>query len=289
VTPKITVVTPSYNQGAYLEQTIASVLGQRYENLEYMIIDGGSTDDSAEIIRRYESQLAYWVSEKDSGQAQAINKGFARATGDILCWLNSDDFLLPGVLHHVARHLSAGDDLIYGDCLSFAEQGHRARVNRPPAHDLEWLKVVDYVVQPSSFWKRSLWEKTGPLNEDLHYAFDWDWYLRASALGNVRKVDRIFSAYRFHDAHKSSHGGVKRAQEIVDVAKLRGGEAAARHYQFAFDHAADLRTFESWVLRLQGRGLRQRGPARWLTPGLWTLPADLDLEKVRECFKMLKL
>ncbi len=289
MTPKITVVTPSYNQGAYLEQTIASVLGQRYENLEYIIIDGGSTDESAEIIRRYESHLASWVSEKDSGQSEAINKGFARATGDILCWLNSDDFFLPGTLHHVARHLSGGDDLIYGDCLSFAEQGHRARVNRPPVHDLEWLKVVDYVVQPSSFWKRSLWEKTGPLREDLHYAFDWDWYLRASALGSVRKVDKIFSAYRFHDAHKSSHGGQKRAQEIVDVARIRGGENTARHYQFAFDHAADLHTYENWVLRLQGRGLRQREPARWLTPGLWTLPAGLDFEKVRECFKMLKL
>lgn len=287
--PKITVVTPSYNQGAFLGQTIASVLGQLYENLEYIVMDGGSTDDSVEIIRRHESQLAFWASERDSGQAQALNKGFARATGDILCWLNSDDFLLPGVLHEVARLLTEQDGLIYGDCLSFAQRGNRARVNRPPAHDIELLKIVDYIVQPSSFWTRNLWEKTGPLNEELHYAFDWDWFLRASALGHVRKVDMICSAYRFHDAHKSSHGGGKRAREIVTVAGLRGGEEVARHYQFALDHADALRKFEDRVLRLKGRGINRDHLARWWTPSLWTLPAGLSFEKVRECFKMLKL
>src|SRR5688500_9132307 len=124
--PRITVVTPSYNQGAFLEQTMASVLGQGYENLEYIVMDGGSTDHSVEIIRRHESRLTYWVSEKDGGQAQALNKGFARATGDILCWLNSDDFFLPGVLHEVAGLLGQGDELIYGDCLSFSDKGTRA-------------------------------------------------------------------------------------------------------------------------------------------------------------------
>ena len=287
--PKITVITPSYNQGAYLGQTMASVLGQGYANLEYIVVDGGSTDNSVEIIRSHEKHLAYWVSEKDSGQAQALNKGFAKATGDILCWLNSDDFFLPGVLHEVAQLLGEQDGLIYGDCLSFSERGNRARVNRPPRHDIELLKIVDYVVQPSTFWTRSLWEKTGVLNEELHYAFDWDWFLRASALGNVRKVDRIFSAYRFHDAHKSSHGGDKRAREIVTVAALRGGDSAAQHYQFTLDHAADLRKYEDWVLRLRGRGLQKDHLARWMTPALWKLPAGLDFEKIRECFKMLKL
>ena len=287
--PKITVVTPSYNQGAFLEQTIASVLGQRYENLEYIIMDGGSTDDSAAIIRRHEAQLAYWVSEKDTGQAQALNKGFARATGDIFCWLNSDDFLLPGVLHEVARILGEEDGLIYGDCLSFTERGTRAGVNRPPVHNLDLLKFVDYIVQPSTFWTRSLWEKTGPLNEELHYAFDWDWYLRASELGKVRKVDRIFSAYRIHEAHKSSHGGGKRAQEIVKVAHVRGGEDAARHYQFALEHAPDLRKYDSWASRLKGGSLHRRHLGRWLVPSLWTLPAGLDFGKVLECFKMLKI
>lgn len=288
--PRITVVTPSYNQGAFLEQTILSVLGQLYENLEYIVIDGGSTDDSADIIRRYESRLAYWVSEKDRGQSDALNKGFARATGDILCWLNSDDFFLPGALHRAVRELSEGVDFVYGNCLSFSDKGSRGIVNRPPAHSREHLEVVDYIVQPSTFWRRSLWEKTGPLNENCHYAFDWEWYLRADRLGRFAKADFIFSAYRFHDAHKSSYGGQKRAGEIVAVAHSHGGERAARHYDFALAHVEDLKKYEQLALRIKGRGLKQyERLARWAMPSLWNLPAGLDFSLLRQCADMLKL
>lgn len=288
--PKITVVTPSYNQGAFLEQTILSVLGQLYDNLEYIVIDGGSTDDSAAVIQRYESSLAYWVSEKDRGQSEALNKGFSRATGDILCWLNSDDFLLPGALHEVARQFREPVDLIYGNCLSFSDKGTRSIVNRPPQHDRDLLALVDYIVQPSTFWRRSLWEKTGPLNEAIHYAFDWEWFLRADRIGVLRKADFIFSAYRFHDAHKSSHGGQKRAQEIVAVAKTHGGEVAARHYEFAIEHIEMLKKYENLALRFKGRGLASYLQlARWATPALWKLPPGLDFEKLRQCVNMLKL
>ena len=288
--PKITVVTPSYNQGAFLEQTILSVLGQLYGNLEYIVMDGGSTDDSVEVVKRYESQLTSWSSEKDRGQADALNKGFSRATGEILCWLNSDDFLLPGALHEVARHFREPVDLIYGNCLSFSDRGTRSIVNRPPAHDRDLLTIVDYIVQPSTFWRRSLWEKTGPLNEELHYAFDWEWFLRADRLGKFQKADFIFSAYRFHDAHKSSHGGGKRAHEIVAVSQTHGGEDAARHYQFALEHIDILKKYENLALRFKGRGLAQHLKlARWAIPALWNLPAGLDFEKVRQCVNMLKL
>ena len=287
--PKITVVTPSYNQGPFLEQTILSVLGQLYGNLEYIVIDGGSTDESVDILRRYEPQLTYWVSEKDNGQAQALNKGFARATGDILCWLNSDDFLLPGALQTAVRHLQDAD-FIYGNCLSFSDKGSRSIVNRPPAHDHEHLALVDYIVQPSTFWRRTLWEKTGTLNESYHYAFDWEWFLRADRLGRMAKADFIFSAYRFHDAHKSSHGGQKRAQEIVAVAHSHGGEDAARHYDFALAHVEALKRFEQLALRFKGRGLKRHLQlARWAIPSLWNLPAGLDFEKLRRCADMLKL
>src|SRR5438067_5112001 len=115
---KITVVTPSYNQGRYLEEAILSVLGQGYPDLEYLVMDGGSTDGSAEIIQRYDGDLAYWVSEPDGGQAAAINRGFEKATGDVLCWLNSDDMHLPGTIAWVAGHLRRGEpDLVFGDCV----------------------------------------------------------------------------------------------------------------------------------------------------------------------------
>jgi glycosyltransferase involved in cell wall biosynthesis len=285
--PKITVVTPSYNQGAFIEQTILSVLGQRYENLEYIIVDGGSTDTSVEVIKRYEADLAWWVSEKDRGQSHALNKGFARATGDILCWLNSDDFFFPGVLHAVARFLET-DDLIYGDCVSFSDTGSRCLVNRPPRHDPALLGLTDYIVQPSSFWRRSLWEKTGTLNEELHYAFDWEWFLRAQKLGSFRKCDIVFSAYRFHAAHKSASGGKMRAQEIASVARAYGSAEADRHYQFALDHFADLRKYEDLSLRMKGRGLgRHAQLARLASPALWSLPSGIEFDKVRTCFRML--
>jgi hypothetical protein len=166
----------------------------------------------------------------------------------------------------------------------------RSVVNRPPEHNRELLAIVDYIVQPSSFWRRSLWDKTGRLNEELHYAFDWEWFQRADRLGTIRKADFIFSAYRFHDAHKSSHGGEKRAHEIVAVSKSHGGEDAARHYQFALDHIGALKSYENLALRFKGRGLKQYLQlARWATPALWKLPDGLDFEKLRQCVNMLKL
>ncbi|MEO6847698.1 MAG: glycosyltransferase family 2 protein [Chthoniobacterales bacterium] len=286
--PKISVITPSYNQASFLEQTILSVLGQGYKNLEYIIMDGGSTDNSAEVIKRYERQLAYWVSEKDSGQSDAINKGFARATGDILCWLNSDDFFLPGILHEVAKNFENFDGFIYGDCISFSDTGVRCLVNRPPAYDRELLGILDYIVQPSTFWARTLWEKTGILNQNLHYAFDWDWFLRASEFGDLRKCNTIFSAYRFHDAHKSASGGEKRMEEIISVASMRGGERAARHYQFAKDNLATLRKHEHLARRIKGRGISNYlEKARWAFPSLWQLPTGIDFNKVRTCAGML--
>lgn len=287
VLPKISVITPSYNQAAFLEQTMLSVLGQMYPNLEYIVVDGGSSDGSVEIIKRYEDRLFWWVSGKDDGQADAINKGFSKATGDILCWLNSDDFFLPGTLGAVAAEFAAGHDLIYGDCISFSDLGKRCVINRPPVYDRDLLGLVDYIVQPSSFWKRDLWLKTGPLNTALHYAFDWEWFLRASGAGKFHKCARIFSAYRFHASHKSSTGGDRRSGEIFSVAEKVGGEEAARHYRFVREHLDVLRRHENFCGRLHGRGLgRQEHLARWFFPELWSLPGGCDFRKVRRCVGM---
>jgi glycosyltransferase involved in cell wall biosynthesis len=286
--PRVTVVTPSFNQGNFLEQTILSVLGQRYENLEYIIMDGGSADGSLGIIQKYSNNLAFWAAEKDGGQADALNKGFAKATGDILCWLNSDDFLLPGALQRVVAEFRDEDDLIYGACLSFSETGRKCVVNRPPEHDYEELCLQDYIVQPSSFWRKSLWDKTGPLESSLHYAFDWEWFLRASKLGFFRRSKTIFSAYRFHADHKSSTGGEVRRREICDVAARTGSSRSRCAYDFASCNIETLRNSEQLRGRLLGRGLESwQELARWFYPQLWRMPKGVDFGSVRSAFRMI--
>jgi glycosyltransferase involved in cell wall biosynthesis len=248
--PRITVVTPSFNQAAYLETTLLSVLGQCYPNLEYFVMDGGSTDGSADIIRRYEGQLACWQSQPDGGQAAALNAAFARATGDIFCWINSDDFLLPGALHHAARQLGSRLEkpaLIHGACLFFQQQGRGAKVVRAEAHERQHLLLKAHIIQPSAFWTRALWEKTGPLDEALRFAFDWEWFIRASAAGEFSASEELLSAYRFHAAHKTGGGGAARRDEILAVARRHGGPREIAAYEFcqhhwpAFERAARLR------------------------------------------------
>ena len=239
VWPRITVVTPSFNQAPYLEATIVSVLGQCYPNLEYMVMDGGSTDDSAAIIRKYEPQLAHWVSARDGGQSAALNTAFARATGDILCWVNSDDLLMPGTLHRLARHFAGRVQeplLCYGSCLFFEDRGKRAKVVRARPYDPAHLRLTAYIIQPSAFWTRTLWEKTGPLDGTLSFAFDWDWFIRASALGHFDSIDEIFALYRLHEAHKSGSGSDRRRREIIEVARRYGTPPHASAYEYLDRH-----------------------------------------------------
>ena len=178
--PRITIVTPSYNQGAYLEETIRSVLLQQYPNLEYIVIDGGSTDNSVDIIRKYAHQLTYWESQPDRGQSHAINKGFARATGDIMGWINSDDGMLPGALHTVATRLTTDDELLVGACTvadGFADRHNAAYSLKTPTFE-RMIYRGNTLWQPGVFWPRRLWELAGPLSESLHYTMDYDLFMR---------------------------------------------------------------------------------------------------------------
>ena|SRR2546423_6375908 len=218
--PKISIVTPSYNQGAFLEQTILSVIGQHYPDLEYIIIDGGSTDNSVEIIKKYESYLTHWESENDRGQAHALNKGFALATGRIFGWVNSDDFYLPGTLSFVAEQLNTREpELLFGNCLHFVENQQRAYGSDVRSeHNKRDLQLADYIIQPSSFWTRDAWLKTGLLDESLHFGFDWDWFIRAKKSGvTFKPQDKYLSAYRIHGKHKTGIGGDKRRVELASI------------------------------------------------------------------------
>jgi len=207
---RFTIVTPSFNQGKYLEKTILSVLEQGYPNLEYIIIDGGSTDESVEIIRKYADRLTYWVSEPDRGQSHAINKGFERATGEIFGWLNSDDWYQPEVLHEVARFFKYNSDanIVMGDCNLVDEYGaiFSTVVNSERSFDeiSKYWKGKAIPTQPALFIRSKIIIEIGPLDETLHYAMDYDLWLKASKNNKFHHINKTIANYRFH---KDAKGG----------------------------------------------------------------------------------
>jgi len=218
--PKITVVTPSYNQGQFIEETILSVLNQDYPNLEYIIMDGGSTDETVEIIKKYEDRLTFWESKKDNGQADAINKGFSMSTGDIICWLNSDDCFIQGALWYAASEINTDKcEIIFGNCFHYNENSSQVT-----GSNVQWsfknsdISYHDYVIQPSSFFTKKAWEAVGELNTSLHYVFDWEWFIRAKKKGiDFRPVDYYLSEYRLHSDHKTGTGKEKRNKEFIEL------------------------------------------------------------------------
>jgi len=232
--PKISIVTPSFNQGDYIEETIRSVIDQGYPNLEYIVIDGGSDDSSVDIIRKHEHHISYWESNTDRGQSHAINKGFARATGEIFAWLNSDDYLLEGALDSVADAFSQNVDV-------GAFVGHGAKVDRdgeiryykePGELTFEsfcgWMDGGNFM-QPSCFFRRSAWEAAGPLNEDIHIALDVDLWLRMSQKVRFQKIDKLLSHALIHEEAKTT---AQKNLMIVDCAMViirAGGEEYVRH------------------------------------------------------------
>ena len=222
--PSISVVIPSFNQGQYIEETLLSVLGQRYPNLEIIVIDGGSTDNTTQILEKYTNQISYWHSKKDNGQADAINQGLNMSSGDILCWINSDDMYLPGTLLDVGRKFSGRTDqshLIYGAAVSIHQSNGELWSAAFAAAPFEpsTLTYFDFIVQPSSFWTRKLWQFAGTLNTTYEYVFDWEWFIRASKVTQFEYVPKFYSLYRYHSLHKTGSGSIERRKEILDIVK----------------------------------------------------------------------
>lgn len=233
--PKISIVTPSFNQGEFLDETIQSVIQQDYPELEYIVIDGGSTDGSVEIIQRHEAAISFWVSEEDRGQSHAINKGMAQASGEILSFLNSDDTLEPGALTRIVEayrnNPSAGAFVGHG--VKVNRRGHIEYYKKPSDLSFDgicqWLDGKNFM-QPSCFFTRDAWEAAGPMDEDVHIALDVDLWLRIARQFELVPVDALLSRAKIHeDAKTTAHRNLM----VVDCALViirHGGERYVRHH-----------------------------------------------------------
>ncbi len=224
--PLISIITPSYNQGQFIEETICSVIEQDYPRLEYLIVDGGSTDDTVEIIRRYENQIAWWVSEKDQGQTDALNKGFARASGEILAWINSDDTYLPGALRQAAQFLHEHPDvgMVYGDANLVDESG--ALLGKFPARQTDYARLLRgsvHIPQQASFFRAALWRQVGPLDPSFYFAMDYDLWVRLAKISQIAYHPRLWANFRLHGQGKSIASDERCYPEMLRVHAREGG------------------------------------------------------------------
>lgn len=246
--PRLTVVTPNYNYARFLEETMRSVLLQGYPNLEYIVIDDGSTDESVPLIQRYAPWLAYWQTGKNRGQAAAINEGFNHATGDVLAWLNSDDTYLPNALRLAAGALHPDESVVFGETRYVDQQGclvWERPQNAPPRGP---LRLADWVTcwksypaaQPSVFWRRSLLQQVGPLDESYRYAMDYDLFLRFAERARFSYVPHTLSTFRLHDVSNTVSQYERFIPEIKRASSRYWG---ARHSRRYWSHAVSAWTW----------------------------------------------
>ena len=225
--PKVSIITPSFNQARFLEQTMRSVLEQDYPNIEYIVIDGGSSDGSLEIIQKYADRLAYWQSQKDKGQTDAINQGFARATGEILAWLNSDDILYPGAVSAAVRQLHTHPEvgMVYSNCQWINADG-KVIGNFPAAQtNLKKLRRgYVHIPQQTSFFRTELWRKVGPLDDSFYFAMDYDLWTRLATHSPLLYVPELWAAFRLHEGAKSIAADDRCWPEMLRVHYRDGGK-----------------------------------------------------------------
>jgi glycosyltransferase involved in cell wall biosynthesis len=225
-TPLVSIITPSFNQSAFLEETICSVLDQDYPNLEYLIVDGGSTDGSVELIQRYADRLAWWVSELDRGQTDALNKGLTRARGEILAWLNSDDTYLPGAVAQAVAFLQSHPQvgMVYGDANLTDEAGNV--IGQFPARQTDYRRLRQgyvHIPQQAAFFRASLWRQVGPLDPTFYFAMDYDLWVRLARLAPVVYQPRLWANFRLHGEAKSLVADDRCWPEMLRVHRREGG------------------------------------------------------------------
>ena len=236
--PTISVITPSFNQGQYIRQTVESVLSQNYPHLDYTIVDGCSTDTTLAVLQPYSRQL-HLISEPDTGQTNALNKGLHRATGEVVCWLNSDDYFLPGTLRRVGQFFAQHPDVLWltGDCLIVDETGqtiqqpirqYKRLLRRLPAG--MFLGMTNAICQPATFWRRSAHDQLGYLDESLRYTMDYDWWLRLSRVQPPAVLPEPLTAFRIH---KESKGGSQFERQFSEDYAVLARHIATRHIRLA--------------------------------------------------------
>ena len=231
--PLVSIITPSFNQAAFLEQAVGSVLQQGYPNIEYLVVDGGSKDGSLEIIEKYSSRLAWWVSEADSGQAEAINKGLQRASGEIIAWLNSDDFYYPGAIGAAveAFRVFPQAGLVFSDVDSVNEAGELINRMRFGDWNLEDLMAFRIISQPGVFMRRSVLEKAGGLDTGYHYLLDHHLWLRMGLHAPIQYARGArWAAARFHSSAKNRAQAASFGREAYRIAAWLEKDAAYRQF-----------------------------------------------------------
>ena len=283
--PLISIITPSYNQAQYLELTMRSVLEQDYPNIEYLVIDGASTDGSLDIIRKYNKQLSWWVSEKDQGQADAINKGFRRAKGEIIAWLNSDDMYARGAVSKAVRALLQDETLgmVFSNVFSIDAENEIFNTMRYGDYGLADLMAFNIIGQPGVFMRRSVLEKAGLMDLNYQYLLDHQLWLRVAEQASIRYIDDYFAAARFHAAAKNVANAAEFGREAFAIVDwMRTQSRLAEIYQ------RDEKKIMAGAYRLSARYLLDGGlPAKAFshyTKSLWYHPATAWCEKRRIMF-----
>ena len=219
--PKISIIVPNYNRGKTLDATLQSLIDQNYPQLEILVVDGGSTDNSLEVIKQFESHITWWISEKDQGQANAINKGVAQCTGEIVNWLCSDDVLTANALHTVGQHFAASSDLdiLVGTCrIIYEAEGGRVYLRKSSLKRIDLMPARNAIAQPSCFYRRKLLDRPQPIDESYHYAMDFElWNYFKSCNARWKCIDDVLSIANQDGKNKSSLGREKVTYELERI------------------------------------------------------------------------